>query len=251
MEAVLPKALKNVEHLVSDLKTGKDTGKKIIEAHMRLAMSIVAPVARKHPRFRADLESEALYAITYAVTQVSSGKLQLDGDNITPLISAYIRGRLKRFLAQSHLIAIPATTISKMRKNGVEIKFDKVTCVPIEAKAKHWMLSLEFREIFDLSISTELERSIVTMKLEGYTLAEISEKHQVSVMVAHRLFSKFRNKFKDYWNGTTSGDDRVCKTRLQNQQVLPEQPLSDRSEDGTVLPGSSDAGTLLEALESI
>jgi hypothetical protein len=188
-------------------------------------MFIVASVARQHPHYRLDLEGEAALAVSEAVDRVRTGKFQMWDDNITPYICTRVRFALKLFMLRTHFIQMPVVTMRRKIKNGEKIKLDKVVQFDTErvnetAKnkknpktsgrftgvAKPAGLSPEFKEIMDLCIRDEEERTVVELRFEGYTFREIDERLGRKVQEAagwfrsQEIFDRFRKRFKDKWS---------------------------------------------------
>lgn len=200
MDISLPTIADDQEQLVKDLKNGKDTSEQIIMSHLRLVMSIVAPIASRHPQHRADLESEALLATTRAVNRVKRAEYQLYDNNITPYISGCVKPALKRYIAKTHMIPIPSETISYNRRNGIQTTFDRVMVTDVVCASKKHEVSLEVLELVEMCITNNAECKVVKMRLQGYTFDEISQELGfMNESRSRQIFNLFRHRFRYLW----------------------------------------------------
>lgn len=200
METAIRQIEVNKEKLVQELKKGVDTRKQIIESHLLLVLHIASAIAIKYPQHKSDLESEALLAMVKAVDRVKNQKFKLHDDNITPYIAGCVKPALKRYIVKSHLISVPPETVAYNKRHNIETVFEKIVQTEINKAGKKYDIGLEIQELVELSITNEVERVVVELRLQNHTFDEIAQKcGYTDESWARKIFDTFRNRFKKLW----------------------------------------------------
>lgn len=189
---------------------------QIVEANLRLALSIATLSAAKFPRKRDDIGGVALLSLVKAVKRFFEIK---DHDlSIRPYIVTYVGNRLKDYLAQDNLIRMPARTyFDKVEKstidalnssvetgtNGAEVIIQEIVSHLItrpkdydEVLAVNMDSEFEVREIMELVLNTDEDRRILELKIVGCTDKEITV-DLLKTLAKKRSVSFVRNKRTD------------------------------------------------------
>ncbi len=201
-----------LEQLVIRLKGGDNTViNEIVEAHMRLGISIAARYASNHPKKVDDLIGVMGLAL---VKSVWKAKRKLIDNNITPFITSYIHGELMKFIEEDRCVHIPGRTVrhyankgdSRLEKPPVQVPLSQNDFneeennesfrVVIEIRDQSL---LEVNECLDKAATTIIEKRIIELRAEGHTYVEISPQVGYSKSKIEIIVNSIEEKFSKYF----------------------------------------------------
>lgn len=188
-----------VEELDEMVKNCKDVKhqQQIVEANLRLAISIASLSAAKYPSKMDDIAGVAFLSLVKAVKRFF--EIENHDFSIRPYIVTYVGNRLKDYLAQDNLIRMPARTFfEKVEKgtidslnvsvdtgidviNVIQDVISRLTPRKANALAVNMDSETDVRDIMDVVLSNEEDRRILELKIIGCTDKEIVTDLQRSV----------------------------------------------------------------------
>jgi len=177
-------------------------------SYIKLALRMAARYSRQRPEKGDDYASAALFGIAYALDRA---KEKLYDDNLTAWVIVNIRRFIRQFYEKDHLVRVPATTYSKAKKQGRELR--TVTAVVMDEREidsgnneKHLSKCYKIRstiaggflalkEMLGLSAKSDRDRIILEKRSQGYTDAEIGQQLGISTAYVHRLRKEMEDRF--------------------------------------------------------
>jgi RNA polymerase sigma factor (sigma-70 family) len=183
------------------------TNPAIIEC-LDLAKKIAKSFGRKYPHKRGDISSVALFGLCKAIHNIKDGKLRTD--NARAYINNTIRGHIRHFIQQDHLIHISNYTLAKEMSS--EDGFSFPVMYGIDARDKHDDEENEEDKLrtFDLPAPdtgdkeivnefymqlTNFERIVLDLRSEGYTYTEIGDKVGKGKTWIEKTLIRIKDKF--------------------------------------------------------
>jgi len=191
------------ESTLRKLKEGDDSViDTVIEAYLTLAEKIARYYGHGYPTKADDIHSVALLGLCKAINNIKNGRMTTD--NFKAYINNTIRGHIKHFLQQDHLVHLPnwylaerlkdrnfripmAFTIDRRDSNDdedVELTFEIAAPDPGDRDFIN-----EFYEKL-----TNFERIVLDLRSEGHTLVEISEHTGKSKTWIEKTLLKIKDK---------------------------------------------------------
>jgi hypothetical protein len=138
---------------------------------------------------RDDLTSSAFTGLVKAVNQMADGTaLKYEGNwNPTDCIGAWINRELGE-LIETEGIVPPHTSKHRARAQGKELTLPTiVNVIPERFEVPSYERELEMRDLIESCCACEEERTFITMREAGYTLAEIAAAINRSVASTYRM----------------------------------------------------------------
>jgi len=135
-----------------------------------------------------DLRSEALVALTEAVTAVSKGPL---ASSLKQFILTRVHGRLRDHLHDSKLVRVPARSARRKIKAGKTVSItdaDAVTGDPT--------LEIDLIEEIQSCIEDDVDRQILIARLRGLNNAETAVLLGLTTVKVCRALKAIRNRLK-------------------------------------------------------
>jgi DNA-directed RNA polymerase specialized sigma subunit len=192
--------------LVKQLRNG-DTSviDKIINGHIKLAISIACRYVSQQPRYVDDIISEAMQGLTIAVKDAPK---KLKDDCITPWIVTNVHRYIHDFLSKNNIFYIPQSTIYRKHKKGESIKIPKV--FPIQEnnttkdqkvkKKDSEIVSSKEEDVRDIMETInaaiwhendrrkrEIKQMVISLRANGYNDREIAEMLDLSISYVQRM----------------------------------------------------------------
>lgn len=203
----LPEAVseERVQELLPLLRTGdKLAFAELARGYIRLALSIVAEY-RFEKQEANDLTGQALMGLVEGLKRVSDGALK-EGTHLTNFVCNRIRYRLQDFFEEKEETSKRKSleTIESILKMGIN-DIQKITnekyflqkFVPIY---RNNFKILEINEILKKIVKNDLERTIITLRSEGYYDVEIAEKVGCSSEYIRQVGKVLQKRFSDLYD---------------------------------------------------
>lgn len=198
--------------MVARLRDGDmDVSHYIVMGHVRLAAQIVGRYLWKHNHKTDDLVSAAMFGICQAVKWAADGRMY--DNRITPYIVQTIHRYIQEYLEHDHIVPIPRKEFSKKMRNqehapyyywlSANIDGDEENTEYIsndawqtyEPRVEDVGIEIEFNDLCEHMLLSDMERKIIDMRIEDYTLKEIGEKlgtsHQYIEQILHGLKERY------------------------------------------------------------
>ncbi len=190
-----PLSMENNDALYLRLIAGDEkAGDEMIEGNLALVVYRVDAYLRAAPQmayYRDDLISAGLHGLCQVVERM---KKKTPGANPKPTgwITKAIDLGISNHADEANTITVPRRTQTRARKAGTPIRpprtvSDKALVSQIDSSFHEEIAATELQEEILACCQTEPERRIVTMRVEGYTDAEIGKALNCS---AHCISSK-------------------------------------------------------------
>ena len=194
--------------ILTKLKAGDMSVRdEVIEACMPTATKIANSFAAKHPRSADDIHSEAMYALCKAVKRISDGAMHTE--EFKAYIEQSIRRNIKQFIQKDHLIYLPNWYYSQNIENAAittipivytfdireqdEENLEEIAQLTFDAPA-HDTGDNQIVNEFCKTL-TNLERRIIDLRAENYTLAEIGQKINKAESSVLFILNSIKDKF--------------------------------------------------------
>ena len=183
-----------MDKLVTRLKEG-DTSirEEIINKHIGIAISTAYKYGGNTDK--AELISSAMFALCQAVEWAPT---RLEDNNITPYIIACVRRFVFEHINANNLVRVPYCAYKKGYKKYIptyDIYVDKDDeNITIDKVVYDDTPPCEIESILNSLHLTKRGKLIVTMRADGYTLAEIAEKTNISEQRVHQILFDIRQK---------------------------------------------------------
>jgi hypothetical protein len=129
---------------------------------------------------------------------ILAGKAQRKGVvDVTPYILYRLRHKLINYLSFDHLITIPQNSTWPWNVGRpTRVKLEDNDCITIGDDIGDY----EFRNLCEVSITSNLQRQVVIRRLEECTFTEIANELKIGRMKASRLWYQFISTFKEKYN---------------------------------------------------
>lgn len=185
----LPESLTQEEVLELTQKY-RETGQGkelLINAHLRLVLSIVRRYIQKVPFKAETILSDAMYALVRAVERA---RTNLKDNNIAAYITVNVYNRIRDGLLVDNLIPIPAQTL---RKYGLE----QIWIGNYVEQAERIGNVHELREEIYIHANDEFEKHLIWLKEQGHDYGEIETITGWNKTSLSRFFTKIKRKFRE------------------------------------------------------
>jgi DNA-directed RNA polymerase specialized sigma subunit len=192
-----------IQHLTSLLRGGEiseDERQELGGYFIEVAFNIAKRFGRRRPSSLEDFQGAALFGIAYALNHAQT---KMVDNNFPGFVIGCMTRFVRRYYETDHIMRVPSTTYHRALKEGRTIKVPKVERLELSHKAysENPMKILETKEILQMSVTDDCERTILSMRMEGYNNREIAQKLKVSVSYIQRKRSYISNRFLDLTRG--------------------------------------------------
>lgn len=168
-----------------------DTRIKVINALIRLVITLARAYSHYQPHKKDDIEAESLLSLCEAVDHFPSIKRD---DNIVPYITTRVRGHIINFLGRDCIVPRRKTT------DGIVMeRIDTITDRQWEKLTDTKYDPVELNELIELATENTEDLEIFHMKRASYTLQEISNALGKSASYIHRRQEIIFGRFAYVW----------------------------------------------------
>lgn len=176
---------------------------RVVQGHMKLAMSLVAEFAVRSPLKTDSMVSVALEAMVDGVEMIASGSIDhhVPNPNVTGYLITTIRGRVTKYLAGDGIVRCDPQTYKKLREAGAYLPvvvFDlsaSHTRIPVLSSSR-----MEYTDLVQNIVEDDRERKILDMRLSGESDVSIGQKLGLSKVRVGQLRKKIGDKFLEQFN---------------------------------------------------
>lgn len=200
--------------LICEIKAGSVlAAHEAILTHLRLALNIVGRyMTLLDNKTRSDeLVSAATEGLCHGVQKIKEGELK--HENLTGFLTEYMHRFISECLEKTAMVCVPARTKRHKKQHGEELLqpvtrelTNKVIEKKFDKKIKT-TTDLELTEIIDKLVASELERSIIQLRIEGNSDLDVANQLGLSNTVVFMIRRDMQKRFVDFFGDFENGLD--------------------------------------------
>ena len=190
------------EVLISRIRNGSViAAQTAVMTHLVLALNIVGRyiTALGSSSQSDELVSSAVDGLCCAVQKIA--KREMNHNNLTGYVTEYMHRYISESIEHSPMVRVPARTKRDRRQKGLESSQPatrQLTEAVIEKqfdKKLKQTTDLELKEIVDRLVQSDLERSIIELRVEGRSDLEVANQLGMSNTTVYMIRRELQNRF--------------------------------------------------------
>lgn len=210
---------------------------KLVGWHIKLTVWISGSMEREFGYPRGDLVSAGLLGLVTAVNRVISGETVMRDMNLTAYVTVYVKRFVREFMIKDHLMPVSRTVLAK----GIIMPRVCGMGTLLEIGENDWRECQYEALLTDLEYG-ELERRVLSLRVEGYNYAEIAGFLDVSNSYVGKVMLEIQKKFEREF-----GRPRNARKR---RNTVEESTDGDVNQCGSDLGIDCNAGDSVDSLDS-
>lgn len=193
------------DSMLEKARTGDvDARNDFVMHHVRLGLHRVMKYSIEHVD---DLVSVMFCSILKATDKL----IVMNHPNPTGYVMKYVKNDILKFLTRQRIFGPSPETV---QRRNIHVK--RLNRNPNLILQQSQNVSFEFFECLNLSMQTDLEREVISLRIKGYSDIEISDKLDISRQNVYRIRSTVENRFMEKYDVRKRVARGVCSSNKQS-----------------------------------